>query len=173
VETMRRIFFDVETTGLDAIRQRILCICCIVKTETEEKMIDFCDEDETKLLNEFWNYINPNEDLLISFNGDTFDIPFIYKRSIINRVRVKKLNKNFCQDLRKVVNSFFFCFSKYERGTLSEWASHLGFTVETDDGSKMPILFANKDWKGILDHCHEDIKITKALYDRCEEVGIL
>lgn len=170
---MRQIYFDCETTGLEAIRQRILCISMIVKTDTEEKVVSFCDEDEIKVLSDFWNFINPNEDLLISFNGDTFDIPFIYKRSLINKVKVKKLNKNFCIDLRKVVNSFFYSYNKYEKGQLTEWAGHLGFPVETDDGSKMPILYANGNWEGIVKHCEEDIKITKALYDRCEEVGLL
>jgi len=170
---MRRLYFDIETTGLDAINQRILCICCIVQTDDEVKVVDFYGEDEKALLEEFWNYIDPMTDMLISFNGDSFDIPFVFKRSLINKVRVKRLNKNFCIDLRKVVNSFFFCYSKYEKGTLSDWAGHLGFKVETDDGSKMPELYAKQEWDSIIAHCQEDIKITKALYERCVEVGLI
>lgn len=171
---MRKIFVDVETVGLEAINCRILCIVTrIIGEDNSEQERVFQGEDEKALLEAFWEMIDPMTDILIGFNSDSFDIPFIIKRCLIARVKIKRLAKNNIIDLRKMVNSFFINYSKYEKGTLSEWAAHLGIPVETFDGSHMKELYEKGDWNAIVSHCCEDIKITKALFDRCREIDLL
>ncbi len=157
---------DIETIGFNAMTDRVLCI----GTHYNHMINVIIDEDEKKVLQEFWNMIT-EEDEIITFNGDGFDIPFLIKRSLINNIKIKKIGKSI--DLKKVANSFFFSYNKFEKGKLCDWAEIMGMKVETENGSNMPQYYKDKMWTVIKDHCKEDTIITKALYDRCVGCGLI
>lgn len=173
-----KFILDIETTTnlndkekFDYINNRVTCIT-LFNVENEFP-ISFYGEDETKILNQFWIAIGSSDEI-ITYCGDTFDIPFLVKRSLINNVKV---SNNFKKikfiDLYKVTNSFFICYDKYLGGKLRDWAKIFNINIETENGSKMGEYYNNKDWKSIKSHCEEDVKITKLLYIRCKNCGLL
>ena len=163
------IIFDIETTGFDPMEKRITCISLI--NIEHDKPVSFYGEDESLILKQFWNVIKDGAKT-ISFNGDSFDIPFLIKRSLINNVPVTNLFKKHI-DLRKVANSFYFTYKEHEKGKLTDWGKILGIDVITEDGAEMINHYEKKDWKTIKAHCEEDVMLTKALFTRCKECELI
>jgi len=167
---MTRCIFDLESTGLlDELFNRIICICTY-DIETKETKT-FIGEDEGKILDDFFNYINllkwPS---LVGYNIDSFDIPFIIRRAVINKKRVPRF---FNLDLRKIVNGFKYSYNKMEKGRLKDWAAVLGITVNSSPGSEMFKLYSEKRFDEIEAHCLEDIEITKKLYEHADAAGLV
>ena len=70
------LFFDIETTGLSADISAITMIGCC---DMDGNVIQWFNEDglmQKQILSEFLAFIKPY-DTLISFNGKTFDLPFL------------------------------------------------------------------------------------------------
>jgi uncharacterized protein YprB with RNaseH-like and TPR domain len=167
---MAKYVLDIETSGLNPMENRVTCIS-VVDTETNV-VATFCLENEKVMLIQFWNYLRETQaEEVITFNGDDFDLPFLYKRSLINSVKVIPKLKNL--DLRKEVNSFWYNYKKHTEGKLRDWAAILGFQTETEDGEHMVELYEQRDWEGIKLHNQEDCWITLTLYNRCKECGLL
>jgi len=165
-----RIIFDIETTGLNPMEDKVICISIL--NVDSDKPVSFYGENEALLLKQFWNAVKNTTTNFISFNGDGFDIAFLIKRSLIHKVQVTNLFKNHI-DLKKVVNSFFFTYNRYEKGKLTDWGEILGIKAKTERGCEMLKYYENKDWKTIKAHCEEDVILTKALFIRCKECGLI
>lgn len=77
------LLFDIETTGLSVSRNQIYCIGCGY-ADSENIMIEllFCEhpDEERSVLERFFCLLD-SHDTIITFNGTTFDIPFIKKRA--------------------------------------------------------------------------------------------
>lgn len=163
----KQYIFDIETTSLDPLDGRIVCISLSEIGKDEVKT--FIGQDEKIVLTDFWEEVE-KDSKLIGFNSDSFDIPFIIKRCLINKVRVNNFQT---MDIRKNVNSFWTSYNNKSKGTLSDWARILRIKIETDSGSEIPLLFANNKFDEIQKHCIEDIKITKKLYELCQYCNVL
>lgn len=77
--TKEMLLFDIETTGLSSARDQIYCIGCGYLDGTEvcvELFFAESPEDEKELLNAFSRLADIHP-VLVTFNGTTFDIPFI------------------------------------------------------------------------------------------------
>ena len=169
---MTAMVFDIETAGLEALESRILCVSIQIGDATRT----LSGEDEKETLKNFWAIIDTFKryDQLVGYGIDSFDIPFLIKRSIICNVPISKKYKGLkIVDLRKSVNSFFVSYNKFDKGKLSDWANVLGIPVKTDDGGHMPQFYADKNWKAIEEHCEEDVAITNKLYERLKEVNVI
>jgi len=164
---MSDYLLDIETISLESIVGRVLCI--VIHEIDSGKVLTFKGENEKQLLTDFWNSID-NFSNIITFNGDFFDIPFLVLRSIVNSVKVKKINSI---DLRKIVNSYYLHEDEYRKGSLRTWATILGMRVETHDSSQMSGLYAIGDWDSIEKHCHEDVSICLLLWNRVKECGLI
>lgn len=82
---LRQVILDIETTGLDAIKERIIAIGCL--RESLDVQI-FMDLDEVHLLQEFLAYLEAvNPEVLLTYNGMAFDLPFIITR--LNLLNIK------------------------------------------------------------------------------------
>ena len=147
--------FDLETLGLEPTTDRIICIT-LKNTETNE-IISILNEDEKIMLESFWENIK-DCDSLIGFNSDTFDIPYLIKRSIINNVKITKQLKDIkLIDLRKIVNCFDLNPNIYIKGSLRFWAGIMNIKVETENGEHMPLYWSNKEFDKIKQHNEEDV----------------
>lgn len=73
------VVLDIETTGLSRKYNSIFLIgVCTIKKDTEVKLFFAEDlEEEYKVLKSIEPYLNKN---IITFNGNTFDIPFIKEK---------------------------------------------------------------------------------------------
>jgi uncharacterized protein YprB with RNaseH-like and TPR domain len=161
---------DAETTGLDPSENgRVTCIS--THNIDDDKKISFWGPDENKILSEFWQYVeNLKSPTLVTFNGSSFDIPYLIHRSVVRSQKIAKYNHI---DLRLIVNSFFTSYDKKIKGTLGYWAAILGIQQTTPGGAQMVQLFLEKRYDEIEKHCSEDISITKALFERLKLCGLI
>ena len=76
-------FLDIETTGISpAYSQVYLVGTCYPDAEGWHFIQWFCDDpsDEREVLRRVWDFCH-NASVLVHFNGDRFDIPFLEKRA--------------------------------------------------------------------------------------------
>lgn len=151
---MRKITFDVETRNLfedvnsNESTALDISVVCIHDSFTDQ-YTSYLQEDFGKL----WPILE-QADMLITFNGDHFDIPL--------------LNKYYSGDLTKIKSL----------DLLVEIKNSLGRRIKLDTIAEATLginksghgLEAVQWWKDgeidkIIKYCIEDVKITKQLYD--------
>ena len=80
-EKLKTAVFDIETAGLSSQKDMIISASFINEDGTELRQY-FCDDPEseylllTRIFEEFSNL-----DAVITYNGESFDIPFVKKRA--------------------------------------------------------------------------------------------
>lgn len=80
--TPSSVFFDIETTGFSAARNQVYMIGYAYKTEDKLCITQLFAEDpseEPKVISAFLDFLSCC-DTLISFNGSSFDVPFLKGR---------------------------------------------------------------------------------------------
>lgn len=163
------LVFDIETTSLcPSENGRVTCISTY--NFDDGKTISFWGEDETKILSDFWNYVeNLKCPTLVGYNSSSYDIPYLVHRSIVRSQKIQKYNHI---DLRLIANSFFVSYDKKVKGTLGYWAGVLGIEQKTPGGAKMIQLFLQGKYDEIKNHSEEDIFITVRLMERLKLCGL-
>lgn len=164
------LIVDAETTSLEPSENgRVTCIS--THNIDTNKTISFWGPNEQQILSDFWKYIEElKRPTLVTFNGSSFDIPYIIHRSIVYSQRVAPLES---LDLRLISNSFFVSYNRQAKGSLKYWAAALGIEQKTPPGSHMISLFLEQKYDEIKCHCEEDIMITKKLFERLKICGLL
>lgn len=79
------LFFDIETTGLSAARDPVYCIGCGYKdggSLTTELLFAESAAEEPQIIRAFQERLS-GFPTVITFNGSTFDIPFLKKRAAL------------------------------------------------------------------------------------------
>ena len=165
---MSKIWWDIETTGFDPMINRVTCISFIkddniVQTKTLE--------DEKQILSWFWENIFEGQ-LLIGFNSNNFDVPFIIKRSMYHKI--KPTNNSFMDlkrfsrfphfDVRAVVNDF----DRYGSGNLDLLTQFTGIASPKQGEIKAENVeeaFKNNKVMEILEYCVKDVEATYRLWD--------
>lgn len=164
---VNKFCWDLESSGLlDNLFERIICIC-VQNLDTKE-IHTFCGKDEKKILEDFYKLVDSS--CLYGYNNQSFDDVFVTRRAVVLGVKVTNYTSI---DLRKIVNGFKYSYNRYEKGSLRDWAVALGEKVETHNGSEMFKLWKEGETEKIKAHCLEDIKITRKLYERCKECGLI
>jgi DEAD/DEAH box helicase domain-containing protein len=159
---MRKIVFDVETKNLfqdvgsnDPVALDISVVCAY--DYSTDKYTSYLQSDFPKL----WPLLE-SADMLITFNGDHFDIPL--------------LNKYYSGDLSKIKSL----------DLLKEIKNSLGRRIKLDSIAEAT-LGKNKSGNGleaiawwnsgeidkIIKYCTEDVKITKEVYDYAMKNNVL
>jgi DNA polymerase elongation subunit (family B) len=78
---IKRLYLDIETTGLDKTTDRIIAIGFRYRLDDIDETTIFTDKDESLILKQAITYINTiNPDILFTYNGFNFDLPFIIYR---------------------------------------------------------------------------------------------
>jgi hypothetical protein len=166
-----------EKTSFDPDVAPIACICTHANGYKQQfDLIDF--KSESMMLSEFHEYINalcaangaesirkPN---FVGHNIAKFDLPFIWKRSVINNVATCKAVKWI--DARHGQN----CYD-----TMIAWAG-FGKTISADnlckilgvkgktegmDGSKVYDTWQTDPHK-VIEYCHDDVQLVKEIHAR-------
>ena len=81
------LVLDIETTGLDFKIDKLVLLGLVKRCQNKTYIYQYFAEDdseEVELLKIFSREIKDKR--LITFNGDTFDIPFLNSRLIANRL---------------------------------------------------------------------------------------
>jgi DNA polymerase elongation subunit (family B) len=175
----REILLDVETDeertkvldclGLDPCTGRIICIG--VYWIELDKSRAYCHADERELLANFWNdmgQIRPQK--YVTFNGKSFDFPYINIRSAINGVPVprdivldtRRFSTERHFDVREVVTNY----ERYRKGTLEFFCEIFGVPSPKNgiNGKNVGEYFKAGKLDEIAKYCLGDCKATGELY---------
>ena len=161
--------FDIETTGLSPFSSFTYIIGINIIEDGEWKIIQLFNDDgrsEPELIRTFQSMIK-DYDVLVEFNGDNFDIPYIKKRmGFIQQKFGISLTDNFNSiesfDLMKCIRPYKFAlglpnikqktiekylginrFDMYNGGQLID--VYLGFLASGDEKSRELVLRHNRD----------------------------
>lgn len=151
---MRKIVFDIETRNLfsdvgsnDPVDLDI-SVVCIYDSETDSYS-SYLQEDLSKL----WPILE-SADMLITFNGDHFDIPLLNKYYHGDLTKIKSLD--LLVEVRKSLGRRIKLDTLAE-GTLKKNKSGHGLEAIT--------WWKNGEIDKIIKYCIDDVKITKELYE--------
>jgi predicted PolB exonuclease-like 3'-5' exonuclease len=182
---MKKLVLDIETipiTGevlpeeeakkaaLDALTGRIICIGFIVIDDFRvQSAVSIVSDDETKLLSGFWSMLRrENVKSFVAHNGLSFDLPYIWKRSVINRVK-----PSLDLDLRRYRSDFVYdtmcVWGNWEmRGSasLNALAGGLGLGAKSGSGGQVLQLWREARYKDIAEYCLQDCWLTYRCYGR-------
>jgi hypothetical protein len=131
-------------------------------------------DNEPEILRDFWEMMRtfrPCLDRIVGHNIYNFDLPFIYKRSVICGVR-PSIELNFARYRNQPIYDTMCEWDKWNlRHTISldRLARVLGLeSPKTDecDGSRIAELFARGEHKTIRDYCLKDVITTRRIYRR-------
>lgn len=142
-----------------------------IKEPNNEPMIIYGD-DEKEIIEEFWNKISILEpNVIVTFNGYGFDIPFILVRSSINNVSpTMNINTNKWNMER---SNHFDCMLVFShKGTFLNVAQDIickTLSIDVLDkigGKEIEEHYIKKIWEPIKHHCTQDLLLTESLYKK-------
>jgi predicted PolB exonuclease-like 3'-5' exonuclease len=128
--------------------------------------------DEARTLKNFWKLLsnfNVNRDLIISHNGLCFDLPFILKRSLINRIR-PSVKLPFARYRTQPIYDTMQVWSNWDPRqflSLSDLAEVLKVGVSKTagmDGSKVYDQFRAGHHQEIAEYNLNDVIVLRAVY---------
>ncbi len=159
---MKKIVLDVETrnifqdVGSDDPRSLDISVVCIYDYETGTYQ-SFLQGD----LGRLWPILE-RTDMLITYNGDHFDIPLLGKYYPGDLSKIKSLD--LLKEVKKTLG-FRLKLGSIATATLGAGKSGHGLEAVT--------WWKNGEIDKIIKYCTDDVKITKEIYDYALKNGIL
>lgn len=161
----------LDSLALDPCTGRIVCIG--VHYIEVGRSRAYCQPEEMELLANFWSdlgQIRPSK--FITFNGKSFDFPYINVRSAILEVPIPKDlildTRRFSTDRHFDVREILTNFERYRKGTLEFFCEIFGVPSPKNgiDGSKVAEYYQAGRVEEIANYCLADCKATAELYMR-------
>ena len=165
----------ISKTSFDGLAGEIICIGFAVNDEEPKTLWRNVDESEKVLLERFF-------DLLINVYGKNFnpvycghniagfDLPFLYKRCLVNNVKPSViLPRNPTAWSRDVFDTLFEVTGKnMAGGSLDRISKILGIGSKTEgfDGSMVNQAWHDGKIVEIAEYCKQDVYLTRELYKR-------
>jgi DEAD/DEAH box helicase domain-containing protein len=159
---MKILTFDIETTntfdevGSPNAVDLDLAVVCVHDSETNE-MTSYFKEDLHKL----WPLIE-SADMLVSYNGDHFDIPLLNKYYAGDLTQIKSLD--LLVEIRKVLG---------RRIKLDDVASATLGESKSADGLQSIIWWRQGKIDEVVAYCKQDVLVTRKVYDFAMQNGHL
>ncbi|MCA9709525.1 MAG: ribonuclease H-like domain-containing protein [Myxococcales bacterium] len=130
---------------------------------------------EQELLEAFWALAG-QASVVVSYNGQNFDVPFLMGRSLIHDIPVRVDLQSNRYSLRPHLDLYMAMGGRNGRGPASLdvvcWALGLRSPKEVMDGSMVATAFAKGDVKTIAEYNAGDVRATSAVYQRVRD-GLL
>jgi hypothetical protein len=140
------IFFDIETTGLSKVTSEIFIAGFLYKSGQEyilKQMFSTSTKSEEKLVNEMSNIIK-NRKYIITYNGNSFDIPFYIYRCKLHATDTGLQGKTML-DLYQIISRYKSCLN-YVNYKLKTIEKNLGISRE-DELSGKDIIKLNTSYR--------------------------
>jgi len=179
---------DYRRLALDGDYGRVLTIGLIVEHDDlvihrgvlgRERQTMMFHLDERRTLRAFWKLLksfNPRRDLVIGHNVFEFDLPFLYKRSIIQRVR-PSVELSFARYRSQPIFDTMHQWNKWSPRkyvSLDRLAKVLGLESSKEqgiDGSRVYDKFCAGCHGEIADYCLRDVELVRSIYYRMSFTG--
>ena len=139
----------------------------------EENKINFKVGNEKEILKNFWKDVL-NYKQVVTFNGRSFDAPYIHLRSAINCLKPSKNLMPYRYDHKThcdLLEQFTF-YGATRRFTLDFYLKRFGIKSSKEDGvdgSQITQMFRDGKRKEIARYCAKDVKATAKLFKYWEE----
>lgn len=147
---------------------RVFCIGFAIN----DGNVEIISGDESTILTEWWQ-VADKADLFIGHNIMEFDLRFIFKRSIIHKIKpsAKHLNLSFARYKNFPIYDTMREWEKWGNSfiKLDTLAKALGLQSSKDggiDGSQVYDFYKNGKYKEIYEYCKRDVKLTREIYNR-------
>ncbi|MFA7209488.1 MAG: ribonuclease H-like domain-containing protein [Parcubacteria group bacterium] len=125
--------------------------------------------NEKEILEKFWDLVKTYKQV-VTFNGRTFDLPFLMLRSAINKVRTSRNFMSYRYDAREhcdLLDQLTF-YGASRRFSLDFYAKSFGIKSSKEDGidgSMVGGLYKEQRYLDVAFYCVRDLRTTKELYD--------
>ncbi|RLI44357.1 hypothetical protein DRO69_07585 [Candidatus Bathyarchaeota archaeon] len=159
--------FDIETTGLDPYKSKVVLIGIKVGRKIRQwKLWEV--GDEAKMILDALEAIEKVNDTIIGYNNLKFDVPFLLERLKV----LGKYEHGFFSIYRKKWFDLYQYLGNDFR-SLDHWLSraHIKKKYPELDGRDMPIYFKNKDYEKIVNHNVDDLITSKRLFKYLKKVN--
>ena len=167
---MAMLYLDIETNSKTASDGMVIAIGVMTEGEPEVRFADSFEEERRAL--EWLKEKLEGCDMLVTWFGTGFDIPFLLSRSIIHGVDLTKLTELPMLDLYEWSRAKLL-LSSY---SLESVARFLGVSggkgFKEFHGADILSLFKlvergdHESRRLIVDHCKEDVMVLKLVHDR-------
>lgn len=158
-------------TALDANVGRIVCIGMLFFSEKRvfRSGLSIFGEQEKLVLSTFWKHIHEHKTpYIITHNGLHFDLPFIWKRSVILHVQptmrfnLTRYRTDHMYDTMAVWSNW----DVRDAITLDHLARTLGVARKSGSGQDVYDLWTARQYKAIAEYCFRDVYVTYCCYCR-------
>ncbi|MCX8027742.1 MAG: ribonuclease H-like domain-containing protein [Thermodesulfovibrionales bacterium] len=133
----------------------------------EEDGIVFESGSEAEILQRFWEVVNKYEGI-ITFNGRTFDAPFLIIRSAVHKIKPTRnlLPNRYSDEHIDLLDRLTFYGAMKRRFNLDTWCKTFGIPTPKDDinGYMVSDMFKSGKVEDIARYCVKDLKATKELF---------
>lgn len=172
----RTVVLDIETVALDpndekgaldAMSGRIVCIGMLIDDGQIVTEITLADEDERRLITEFWRTIAAG-DVLVGHNILDFDLRFLRQRSWILGIqpsRTLDTRKYYSKDVIDTLQLWTNWGNK-TGVTLDALGAALGCGKKSGNGGKVAGWWAERDMESLKSYCSQDVRITYRVFCR-------
>lgn len=151
----------------------------VIEEEYKEAGFLFKPMEEKEMLENFWQGVK-NYKEFVSFNGRQFDVPFLFIRSAINKIR-PSLNlmsnrylkfQNYGVKHIDLQDQLAFYGAVRRKGNLHLYCNAFGIRspkAEGVSGDDVGRLFKNREYRQIAEYNSWDLIATAELYERWEK----
>ncbi len=156
----RKDFF--ENAALDPLTGRVLAIGCLWPETGDFTVLDH--DDEARLLNSFWEVCRGEMgriNQMVGFNSNSFDLPFVIRRSWKHRVQVPFgiRRGRYWGDEMIDLRDAWQLGDRQARGSLDVIAKHLGVGAKIGSGAEFAKLWQSDRAKAI-EYLRNDVLLT-------------
>lgn len=164
-----KLFLDIETAGRKADGGQITAIGIMKDGKKEVKFVDDVKNEKDVLI--WFKKELKGGDMIVSWFGSGFDLPYILSRAIINDVDLHELLEIQSLDLCKFCQNNL-SLTKY---SLVEVAKSFDVPKNSEtSGKDMLMLYIKavcgdeKAKKTIVEHCLDDLESLRKIFDKLE-----
>jgi predicted PolB exonuclease-like 3'-5' exonuclease len=172
----RLVVLDIETAALDptdekgaldAMSGRVVCIGILIDDQKAITEITLVDEDERRLITEFWRTVAPS-DVLVGHNVLDFDLRFLRQRSWILGIEPSRKVDTRKYYTRDVVDTLqlWTNWGNKKGATLDALGVALGCGGKTGSGANVAKMWAEQNLDDIKSYCQEDVRLAYRVYCR-------
>jgi DNA polymerase elongation subunit (family B) len=176
VQRRRIVVVDIETVtldstndkgALDAMTGRVVCIGMLIDDGGTVTEITLADEDERRLVAEFWRTITP-QDVLAGHNLIDFDLRFLQQRSWILGIKPSRAVDTRKYYTREVIDTLqlWTHWGNKKGTTLDALAAALGCGAKTGNGPNVARWWADRDLESIKAYCQHDVRLAYQIFCR-------
>jgi predicted PolB exonuclease-like 3'-5' exonuclease len=159
----------VRDAALSPMTGRILAIGYVTGQDGDSKVMIECDENEAAMIQHFWDYLDATRTMmapqLVGFNSNSFDLPYLIKRSWKHGIKVPQLRKGNYWDtfVALDIRDIWQLGDRQAVGSLDTVSRFMGLPGKSGSGADFATML-QKDRDAALAYLRNDVLLTKALW---------